>query len=89
METDFLRKSKLYERFGVREYWIVDPEREIVSVQTLDGDRYVITGEYGRNDTMQSTVLDGFALELSTIFPETKSESVTPPIEESQPTNDE
>lgn len=89
METDFLRKSRLYEQYGVREYWIVDPEREIVSVQTLDGDRFVITGEYGRNDHMQSTVLDGFELELSAIFPVIESESEQPAIKDNLPTNDD
>lgn len=89
IETDFLRKSKLYERYGVREYWIVNPESETVSVQTLDGDRFVIAGEYSRNDTLASTVLDGFSLDLALIFPETTSESTQTSQEETQPTNDE
>ena len=92
IETDFLRKSKLYERFGVREYWIVNPESETVSVQTLDGDRYVIAGEFGRNDTLKSAVLDGFTLELASVFPDrtdNSAESAQTTEKETQPTNDE
>lgn len=87
IETDFLRKSKLYEQAGVREYWIVNPEGETVSVQTLEGDRYLLTGEYGRDDTLRSTVIDGFDLELATIFP--KSADEPDPAKETQPSNDE
>ena len=86
MVHDFLRKTQLYERYGVREYWIVNPESEIVSVQVLDGDRYVVTGEYGREDTVPSAVLDGFELPLSVLFPERSEE---PTKEGSQPANDE
>lgn len=85
--TDFLKKSKLYERFGVREYWIVDPEEETVSVQTLEGDRYVLTGDYVRGDTLRSTVLDGFECELAKIFPNPAGESDS--TKEPQPSNDE
>jgi Uma2 family endonuclease len=66
--NDFLRKSRLYEQHGVREYWIVDPESETVSVQTLDGDRYAIGDELGRDDELRSQVLDGFVLPLASIF---------------------
>lgn len=75
IETDFLRKSRLYERSGVREYWIVNPESETVSVQTLDDDRFVLAGEFGRNDTLPSEVLAGFELDLSTIFPAQSAEA--------------
>jgi Uma2 family endonuclease len=68
--TDFLRKSHLYERFGVPEYWIVDPIRESVIVQTLVDGHYAVGQELGRDDTLRSTVLDGFELGLATIFPE-------------------
>jgi Uma2 family endonuclease len=89
IETDFLRKSKLYERSGVREYWIVNPESEIVSVQTLEGDRFVVAGDYGRNDTLTSTVLDGFTLDLTSIFPDTRTELAPTTQEDSQSANDE
>lgn len=87
IETDFLRTSKLYERFGVKEYWIVNPEGETVSVQTLEGDRFLLTGEYGRDDRLHSTVLDRFELELATIFPRTAGESDS--TKESQAIDDE
>lgn len=87
IENDFLRKSKLYERAGVREYWIVNPDGETVSVQTLEGDRYVLTGEYGRDDTLRSAVLEGFELELATIFPKPAKEAN--PAKETESTNDE
>lgn len=88
IEADFLRKSKLYERSGVREYWLVNPEGETVSVRALDGDRYVIAGEYSRGDTLRSTVLDGFEIELSVIFPERTEELGQATAKEIQITND-
>jgi Uma2 family endonuclease len=75
ISNDFLRKPKLYERFGVREYWIVNPENETVSVQTLDGERYAPSVDCGRNDTLTSAVLDGFTLDLALISPDRQDKS--------------
>ncbi len=38
---DFVKKNVLYATFGVPEYWIVDPERERITVHVLDVDQYV------------------------------------------------
>ena len=89
METDFLKKSKLYERFGVQEYWIVNPENQMVSVQTLDGDRFAIAGEYSRDDILTSQVLEGFELALSVLFPKETDESAHVATEEPHATDDE
>lgn len=75
ISNDFLRKSRLYERFGVKEYWIVDPDNETVSVQILDGDRYGLSVDYGHDDTLVSSMLDGFELQLATIFVDSRTES--------------
>ncbi len=89
ISNDFLRKSKLYEQFGVREYWIVNPESETVSVQVLDGDRYALSVDYHRDDTLTSTMLDGFTLDLTSIFPDTRTELAPTTQEDSQSANDE
>ncbi len=67
---DRLIKWELYQRAGVREYWIVDPEDKTVQVLTLR-DGYLLPHEdYGREDTAQVTILEDCAIELSKVFSE-------------------
>ena len=35
-KMDYVRKPALYQETGVQEYWIVDPEKEIVTVYTAE-----------------------------------------------------
>jgi len=60
-------KRSLYARFGVQEYWIVDPAAKTVAALTLAGDRY---DPLAINDkgTLQSRVLPGLALTPVQIF---------------------
>jgi len=68
---DRLRKFNLYQRAGVREYWIIEPETESVQVFLLDGNGYLIPHEvYGRQDVAKVNVLDGCFIELSKVFAE-------------------
>ena len=68
---DRLVKLDLYQRAGVLEYWIVDPEYKSVQVFTQDGGGSLkLHEDYGREDVAKVNVLDGCFIELSKVFPE-------------------
>lgn len=59
---DHETKKDDYERAGVDEYWIIDPERDAMTFYRLESGRY---GEIKPEaDTLNSTVLEGFILDL-------------------------
>jgi Uma2 family endonuclease len=62
------RKRRLMERFGVREYWVIDPRGHFIEVSRLN-DSYAepLVVSEGR---CASTVIAGFELELSELFAE-------------------
>ncbi len=63
---DYIRKLHLYNKFGVKEYWIVNPLNKSVSVY-VQGDN----GEFGIpvyctfNDVVRGTVLESFSIDFS------------------------
>ena len=68
--TDEVIKRKQYERFGVSEYWIVDPELETVKVYRLTGQGYQRTAELAKEsgDTLSTPLLPNLQLPLPAIF---------------------
>ena len=58
---DTIRKRNLYERNGVREYWIVDVEDRTVAQLVLRKKHYVLT-ELSESDVIKSAVLAGFEM---------------------------
>ena len=68
---DRLVKLNLYQRAGVREYWIVDPDTQSVQVFLLDSSgSFHIYEDYGQKDVAKVHVLDGCFIELSKVFSE-------------------
>lgn len=68
---DRLVKLDLYQRAGVREYWIVDPEYRSVQVFTRDGTGLLRPLEdYSRGDIAQVNVLEGCTINLAQVFSE-------------------
>lgn len=67
---DRLVKLHLYQREGVQEYWIVDPDNESVQVFMLEDCVLKIREDYGREDVAKFNVLDGCFIELSKVFSE-------------------
>jgi len=66
--NDMVKKKKLYARFGVKEYWIVDPSEKTVEVFGNKGKVFVLEKTYAQNDTLQATSIEGLKIKLSDIF---------------------
>lgn len=65
---DRREKYALYERFGVREYWMIDPHERYVEVVVLVEERFVRQGVYGPEESFVSSVLGVKTVALNTIF---------------------
>lgn len=65
---DLRKKFKVYERCGVREYWIVDPQEKSVQVFVPREGKFVLDQEAERTGQISSRVLAGFAVRLEAIF---------------------
>ncbi len=63
-------KRKLYEQFGVKEYWIVDPELESIKVYYLEGDRFGFRDVFRKEQKsiLDSKLLKAFSFPLTDIF---------------------
>lgn len=64
---DRREKFVLYEKHGVREYWIVDPDARFVEVWRREEAVFVHQGVYGPEDAFDSVTL-GQAVELKPLF---------------------
>jgi Uma2 family endonuclease len=65
---DLFRKKTLYERFGVKEYWIIDPIYCTVNQYMLEDGSYKSPILSGDEDTLLSKQLPCIRIELANIF---------------------
>ncbi|MFQ3646523.1 MAG: Uma2 family endonuclease [Anaerolinea sp.] len=62
------RKYELYQRAGVREYWLVNPDERSVEVFTLEAGRFARHGIFFAGDRMTSPAL-GLQVDAAIFFP--------------------
>jgi Uma2 family endonuclease len=70
-KTDEITKRKLYERYGVAEYWVVDPELESIKIyRHADEHTFTRAAELSAEsgDAVTTPLLPGFSVPLSTVF---------------------
>jgi Uma2 family endonuclease len=61
-------KMKMYLRFGVPEYWIVDPKNQSIEVYVLENDSYDMRFFAIETGDIESKVLEGLKFDVAKIF---------------------
>jgi Uma2 family endonuclease len=67
-QRDFEQKLADYAEAKIAEYWIVDPDRQIVQVHRLQDPAYALHGEFALGQRATSALLDGFAVDVTALF---------------------
>lgn len=62
---DYIRKAYYYKTYGVREYWIVDPKRRMVTVNYFEGD--LINVVYSFDATIKVNIYDDLLISFSEV----------------------
>lgn len=62
---DYIRKAYYYKNYGVREYWIVDPKRRMVTVHYFEGN--LINVAYSFDATVKVNIYDDLLIDFSAI----------------------
>lgn len=61
-------KLDIYARYGVAEYWLVDPAAKAAETLRLEDGRFIATGHFGPADALTSSLLPGLAIPLGKVF---------------------
>jgi Uma2 family endonuclease len=61
-------KKVLYGRYGVQEYWIVDPRTQLAEVYVPDVEGFQLSRQYMRDQTLTSPLLPDLQVALAEVF---------------------
>lgn len=67
-KVDRTKKKLLYEKSGVKEYWIADPDNQTVEQFILVEKEFTEGRMHGKGDFVQSNILKGLRFEVSVVF---------------------
>ena len=65
---DRIVKKRLYGKFGVKEYWIADPESRTVEIYVLEADDMRLRATMTGQDEITSSVLPGYRFKTESVF---------------------
>ncbi|SEI62993.1 Endonuclease, Uma2 family (restriction endonuclease fold) [Dyadobacter koreensis] len=65
---DTIEKKELYEKYSVKEYWIVLPEYATVEIYSLDGNQYKLFSTATDDQVVKSKLLNGLSFSVAPLF---------------------
>jgi Uma2 family endonuclease len=69
-KRDMKDKKRLYEKTGVKEYWIVDPYNNIIHIYKLENNKYGMSEIYTEEDKINVGIFPDLEINLSFVFKE-------------------
>jgi Uma2 family endonuclease len=67
-KKELQNKYEVYEEFGVKEYWIINPEEQNLMVYTLEDGNYKPSKLFTTGDEITTNILPGLVINLEDIF---------------------
>lgn len=67
-KKDKADKFETYQRFRVKEYWVIDPETEIMEQFVLTDNGYLLQKVYQEHETVHSSLLNCINISMAEIF---------------------
>ncbi len=68
LKRNITDKMKIYERYGVKEYWVVFPSEKTIVVYQLTENGYELFSSAIEKGKVRSKVLEGFEVNLEEVF---------------------
>jgi Uma2 family endonuclease len=78
-DRDLVEKREEYARAGIANYWILDPQRQVVLILTLRKGTYDPTAELTVGDTLTSNLFPGLKIPVRRLFRTARSSSRSDP----------
>ena len=67
-EHDGWRKRQTYARFGVKEYWVVEPVVEVIEISRLQENVLASAGVFSNEDKIESPLLPDLSFAVKDLF---------------------
>ncbi len=67
-DRDLVRKRRDYALAGIPEYWIVDPQDEVIIVLRLKDNDYIEHGRFSAGGLATSALLTGFTVPVAEVW---------------------
>jgi Uma2 family endonuclease len=68
IRRDRVDKKDLYERYAVKEFWLIDPQNKTVEIYTMENNAYRLHEFQEQEGKVTSLVLEGFEIDVAAIF---------------------
>ena len=68
VRRDRRTKAKLYARFGIPDYWVVDPEARTLEFHEVEGAKYRLVATHEGDEKVRTALFPGLTIDLGSVW---------------------